>query len=148
LLDEVGLPVALSWYVDEFSQRSRINVTLDCPEELDRGASEVETAVFRIVQECLGNVHRHSSSPAAHVHLDVTDGRVHLQVSDQGTGIPPRRQEELSRHGRIGVGLRGIRERVAQLGGELQIESSPGGTTITADLPWTPAAFAVGGEGA
>jgi signal transduction histidine kinase len=146
LLDEVGLPVALQWYVEEFSKRSGISVSLDCPEVLERASSEIETAIFRVVQECLGNVHRHSASPTAAVQLKVKDGRALLRVSDQGVGIPANRQQELKRHGRIGVGLRGIRERIAQLGGEMQVESNSKGTTIKANLPWQPLAFSAAGQ--
>lgn len=146
LLDEVGLPVALQWYVEEFSKRSGISVSLDCPEVLERASSEIETAIFRIVQECLGNVHRHSASPTAAVALNVEDGMAYLEVSDQGVGIPANRQQDLKSHGRIGVGLRGIRERIAQLGGELQVESSAKGTTIKARLPWQPLAFSAAGQ--
>jgi signal transduction histidine kinase len=138
LLDEVGLPVALQWYVEEFSKRSNIDVTLTCADDVERATSELETAVFRVVQECLGNVHRHSSSATAAVSFQVKNGDAHLEIRDEGVGIPANRQQEMKSHGRIGVGLRGIRERVAQLGGELQIESSPKGTTIRAVLPWTP----------
>jgi signal transduction histidine kinase len=138
LLDEVGLPVALQWYVEEFSKRSGISVALECPESLDRTASEVETAIFRVVQECLGNVHRHASSTTAGVVLEVKDDRAHLKITDKGVGISASRQHELKSHGRIGVGLRGIRERIGQLGGELNIESNAEGTTITAVLPWVP----------
>lgn len=141
LLDEVGLPVALRWYVDEFSKRSGIDVGLDCPEVLDRASSEREMAVFRIVQECLGNVHRHSASRTAAVRLGVEGGRAHLAVSDKGVGIPANRQQELKPHGRVGIGLRGIRERIAQLGGEFRIDSSSRGTTVTATLPWNAAAL-------
>ena len=140
LLDEVGLPVALQWYVEEFSKRSGIAVTLDCPEALDRATSEMETAIFRIVQECLGNVHRHSASPSAGVEFAVKEGRAHLQISDKGVGIPANRQHDLNSHGRIGVGLRGIRERISQLGGQMKIDSTAKGTTISADLPWIPLA--------
>jgi signal transduction histidine kinase len=144
LLDEVGLPVALQWYVEEFSKRSGIRVALDCPEALDRTSSDVETAIFRIVQECLGNVHRHSSSTTAAVRLAVKDSHVRLEVSDEGVGISQARQHELKTHGRIGVGLRGIRERIAQLGGAMNIESSSSGTTISAQLPWQSAESAAG----
>jgi len=146
LLDEVGLPVALQWYVEEFSKRSGISVSLDCPEVLERASSEIETAIFRVVQECLGNVHRHSASSTAAVRVKVKDGKANLQVSDQGVGIPPNRQQEMKSHGRVGVGLRGIRERIAQLGGELHIESSSKGTTIKATLPWQPLAFSAAGQ--
>ncbi|HTZ74453.1 MAG TPA: response regulator [Candidatus Aquilonibacter sp.] len=144
LLDEVGLPVALQWYVEEFSKRSGINVRLECPETLERASSDLETAIFRVVQECLGNVHRHSASPTAAVRLLVKDGRANLEISDRGVGIPKNRQDEIRAHGRIGVGLRGIRERIAQLGGKMEIHSSEKGTTIKAVLPWEPLAFSAG----
>lgn len=146
LLDEVGLPVALQWYVEEFSKRSGIRVDLECPETLERAASEVETAIFRVVQECLGNVHRHSASATAGVRFGVNDGTAHLEVRDQGVGIPQNRQQEIRSHGRIGVGLRGIRERIAQLGGNMHIESGDKGTTIKASLPWVPLAESAAGQ--
>jgi signal transduction histidine kinase len=141
LLDEVGLPVALQWYVEEFSKRSGIKVSLDCPDSLDRTNSEIETAIFRVVQECLGNVHRHSQSPTATVSFAVNQGKAHLEIRDQGVGIPCNRQNEIKKHGRVGVGLRGIRERIGQLGGEMQIDSGAKGTSIKAVLPWQPLAF-------
>ena len=141
LLDEVGLPVALQWYVEEFSKRSGIKVSLDCPDSLDRTKSEIETAIFRVVQECLGNVHRHSQSPTASVCFAVDQGKAHLEIRDQGVGISPNRQNEIKKYGRVGVGLRGIRERIGQLGGEMQIDSGPKGTSIKAVLPWQPLAF-------
>ncbi len=146
LLDEVGLPVALQWYVEEFSKRSGISVALECPETLDRASIELETAIFRVVQECLGNVHRHSASPTAGVRFEVKDGTAHLQISDQGVGIPPTRQDQINSHGRIGVGLRGIRERITQLGGEMQIQSSAKGTSVKAVLPWIPLSYSAAGQ--
>jgi signal transduction histidine kinase len=134
LLDETGLPPALRWYVDEFAQRSGINVLLVCPDHLERLSSELETAIFRIVQECLGNVHRHSGSSTATVHFDVSDGNAHLEIRDEGKGISPERQYEM-KLGRGGVGLRGIRERVTQFGGNLEVKSSSMGTSIVAIIP-------------
>ncbi len=135
LLDEAGLPSALRWYIEEFGQRSGIDVALQCPESLPRLPIELETAIFRIVQECLGNVHRHSGSQTATVRLDVDAGHAHLEISDAGQGISDERQREIKWGGRGGVGLRGITERIAQFGGHLQIESSGEGTTIIADIP-------------
>jgi len=134
LLDEAGLPSALRWYVDEFSQRSGIQVKLECDPELGRMPAELETAVFRIVQEGLGNVHRHAQSPTAAVRLDVKDGTLQLEIEDAGCGISPERQTEILLRGRSGVGLRGIRERVAQFSGTFEIESNAG-TRIKAQLP-------------
>lgn len=134
LLDEAGLPSALRWYVDEFSQRSGIKVLLECDPELGRLPPELETAVFRIVQEGLGNVHRHAESPTAEVRLTLKDGTLGLEVGDAGCGISPEQQTDILLRGRSGVGLRGIRERIAQFGGRFELESS-GGTRIKVELP-------------
>jgi signal transduction histidine kinase len=136
LLDESGLPSALRWYVEEFSQRSGILVTLECSPSFERFSSELETAIFRIVQECLGNIHRHSQSPTATIHLEASAGSAHLVVSDEGRGMSVEKQKQLKSGIASGVGLRGMRERVAQLGGELQVESTSHGTKITASLPY------------
>jgi len=138
LLDEAGLPSALQWYVDEFSKRSGIKVHLDCEDSLERLPSEMETAIFRIVQECLGNVHRHSESQTASIRLEIAGDRAYVEVSDRGKGIPPDLQEKLKSRGLLGVGLRGIRERIAQFGGELQIQSNEEGTVVSATIPCTP----------
>jgi len=138
LLDEAGLPSALQWYVDEFSKRSGIKVHLDCEDSLERLPSEMETAIFRIVQECLGNVHRHSESQTASIRLEIAGDRAYVEVSDRGKGIPPDLQEKLKSRGHLGVGLRGIRERIAQFGGELQIQSNEEGTVVSATIPCTP----------
>jgi signal transduction histidine kinase len=140
LLDETGLPSALRWYVDEFSQRSGIAVDLNCSSTMDRLPTEIETAVFRIVQECLGNVHRHSGSTTAAIDLNLDEHNVFLNIRDSGKGIPLERQMELKMGGG-GVGIRGITERVARFGGELQIQSGSQGTAISATLPRNPAQF-------
>jgi signal transduction histidine kinase len=139
LLDESGLPSALSWYVEEFSERSGIDVTLECLPSLGRFSSELETAIFRIVQECLGNIHRHAQSPTATISLEKGDCCVRLVVSDQGRGISPDKQQHIGSGTRTGVGVRGMQERVAQLAGELKIESNGNGTTVIATLPCVPA---------
>jgi signal transduction histidine kinase len=135
LLDEAGLPSALRWYVEEFGERSGIHVTLNCSDTLGRLPGELETALFRIVQECLGNVHRHSGSQTATIDLDVTGGIARLKISDQGHGIPEERQQDLKSGGRSGVGLRGISERIAQFGGKFELESSNQGTALKAEIP-------------
>jgi two-component system, NarL family, sensor kinase len=139
LLDEAGLSSALSWYAQEFSQRSGIRVMLNCDSSVGRLPADLETAIFRIAQECLGNVHRHSKSATASLSLTVRDGIAHLEITDEGCGIPPQRLRELTDR-RGGVGLRGLRERVTQFGGRFQVESSSGGTKVTADLPVDPQA--------
>jgi len=124
LLDEAGLHSALQWYVQEFSQRSGIKVNLECDPALGRLPADLETAIFRIVQEGLGNVHRHAQSPTAAVRLQLRDGGLHLEIADAGLGIPAERQALIISQGRTGVGLRGMRERVAQFAGEFEIESN------------------------
>lgn len=135
LMDEAGLPSALGWYVEEFSQRSGIQVTLDCDPDIGRLPTEMETAIFRVVQECLGNVHRHSGSRTALVELHIKDGRIHLRISDEGRGITLERQKEMKAGARGGVGLRSMQERIARLKGEFSIHSDGKGTTIKTILP-------------
>jgi PAS domain S-box-containing protein len=133
LLDVVGLASTLQWYVDGFSERSKINVTLELPADFGRLPSEMEIAVFRIIQECLTNIHRHSGSATATIRLKQEDGRLVVQVQDSGTGIPSEKRELIdSGHG--GVGFSGMRERLRQLGGTLQIHSDRTGTVVSALL--------------
>ena len=134
LLDETGLASALRWYVEEFSSRSGIKVACDCDTSAVRLPRELETDLFRIAQECLGNVHRHSSSSTASVHFYIDRDKAHLAVKDDGHGISIERQRELAMGGG-GVGFRGMRERVAQAGGELQMTSNSKGTTIAVTVP-------------
>jgi len=138
LLDEVGLPSALKWYVEEFGKRSGIEVQLNCPESVERLPRELETAIFRIVQEALGNVHRHSGSQTASIDLDIKAGGVRLFIRDEGVGIPVNRQQELKSNQRAGVGIRGMRERIAQFGGDLELLSDAKGTTVVVMVPAEP----------
>ena len=135
LLDEAGVASALEWYVDEFGKRSGLKVEIDCSPVIGRLSSDMEIAIFRIVQESLGNVLRHSQSRTAFVKLDLAGENVRLCVRDEGIGIAVDRQRELQKGSRAGVGLRGMRERVRQLGGALQIHSNPQGTEIVVVLP-------------
>ena len=135
LLDEAGLPSALRWYVDGFSQRSKIAVNLDCPTDFGRLPRDVETAVFRLVQECLTNIHRHSGSDTATIHVLHDAEEVILTVEDKGKGIPEQKLDEMSLPGTAGVGITGMRERVLQLGGTLAIDSDRSGTRIAAHIP-------------
>ena len=142
LLDEAGLASALRWYVSGFTQRSGIRVELDVPDDLRRLAPETEGTLFRIVQESLINIHRHAGSATAAVRICTTLESLMLEVQDDGRGMPPVVLKRLANsHGALGVGIAGMRERVSQLDGELQIESSDRGTTIRAIVPlgrWTP----------
>ena len=133
LLDVAGLASALRWYVDGFSERSRIKVDLEIPADLGRLPSDMEIAIFRIVQECLTNIHRHSESPTATIHVYQEGEYLIVQVGDRGKGIPAEKQQELEA-GRGGVGFGGMRERVRQLGGTLEIRSQGSGTVVSATL--------------
>ena len=135
LLDEAGLSSALRWYVEGFAVRSKIKVDLDLPEDFGRLPRESETAIFRVVQECLTNIHRHSGSPVAKIRLRHRDHEVLVEIADKGKGIPPEKQEHLSSAGAPGVGIRGMRERVRQLGGTLEINSNGTGTVVIVKLP-------------
>jgi len=137
MLDEIGLPSALRWYVDGFSEHSKVKVHLYFPEGLDRLSSEMELAIFRITQECLTNVHRHSGSISASIRVWERDHRVRIEVRDQGKGIPPEKQADLNSSNRGGVGFRGMRERLRKLDGTLEIRFEAMGTTVTASLPLT-----------
>jgi len=134
LLDEVGLSSALDWYVDGFAARSKIKVKLDIASDLGRLSAEMETTIFRIVQECLTNIHRHSESKTATIRL-FRDGKfVIVKAEDAGKGIP-HEKSPLTYPGRAGVGFRGLVERIRYLGGQLEIQSSSTGTAVTATLP-------------
>jgi signal transduction histidine kinase len=135
LLDEAGLTSALRWYVEGFAQRSKIKVDLEVPQDFERLARESETAIFRTVQECLTNIHRHSESPTARIRIAASDGHVFVEVEDRGRGIPQEKQLEMTSTGTPGVGIRGMRERFRQLGGSLEIYSKGKGTLIVARLP-------------
>jgi signal transduction histidine kinase len=135
LLDELGLSSALRWYVNGFSQRSRIKVDLDMAEDFARFPAEIETAIFRVVQECLTNIHRHSESPIAKIRLRHSDREVTVDIEDKGKGIPPKKLHELTAAGTPGVGVRGMQERIRQLGGTLDITSGGHGTRIIVRLP-------------
>jgi PAS domain S-box-containing protein len=135
LLDEVGLESAIRWFIEGFSQRSKIDVALNIATGFERLPPELEIALFRVVQECLTNVHRHSGGHKAEVFLARKENHVHLEVSDDGHGIPPEKQLDLNSPGTLGVGFRGMRERVNQLGGELRVDSSPSGTRVSTTLP-------------
>ncbi len=135
LLDEAGLCSALRWYVDGFAVRSKIKVALDLPKDFNRLPRESETAIFRVIQECLTNIHRHSGSPNARIRLWQHDEQVIVEIEDQGKGIPPEKQLEMASGGTPGVGIRGMRERLRQLGGTLEINSSGSGTVIVVQLP-------------
>jgi PAS domain S-box-containing protein len=137
MLEEMGLKSAIPWYLDGFSARSGIKTTLQVSEDYTRLAREAELALFRVFQECLTNVHRHSGSPTAEVRLFTKDGNGILEVRDRGKGLPPGLLEESDQDwmGQLGVGLRGMNERMRQLGGTLELVSTKEGTTVRAIVP-------------
>ncbi len=135
LLDEVGLASALRWYIDGFASRSKIAVNLEIAGDFGRLSNDMEIAIFRMVQECLTNVHRHSESETGEVRLLRDVDRVLVEIKDRGKGIPVEKQWALSSAQQGGVGFRGMRERVQQLGGRLEIHSDEHGTIVRATMP-------------
>jgi signal transduction histidine kinase len=136
LLDETGLASAARWYVEGFSERSGIPTSLDIPEDFGRLPASLELALFRVLQESLTNVHRHSKSPRADVSLRSFENEVVLRVRDYGKGMPLEVLERFHQnraHG--GVGLAGMRERIHELGGQLEMDSDEHGTQVLAKMP-------------
>jgi len=131
LLDVAGLSSAIRWYVDGFSQRSRIKVDVQLPSDLGRLSTDVEIAVFRMVQECLTNVYRHSGGDSCSLELTRQENGLQIIIRDSGRGMPKPIQGTTS----SGVGIRGMHERLVQLGGTLDINSTETGTTVIAWLP-------------
>jgi signal transduction histidine kinase len=142
LLDEAGLASAIQWFAKGFSERSKIRVNLELAPNVGRLSEEFEIALFRIVQECLTNVHRHSGSESATIRLDLSSDGIVLEISDQGRGISPETHIKAAAGRTSGVGIRGMRERILQLGGNVEINSSAQGTAIIARLPVANASFA------
>ncbi len=136
MLDEVGFTSAARWYADEFAKRSGIEVKVDLPDGIDRLPELTEMALFRILQESLTNVHRHSGSSSVEIGLTVTENQVLLSVRDFGRGMPAGLRQGSDQNGNhVGVGLSGMRERVTDLGGSFDIESDSHGTAIKVALP-------------
>jgi two-component system, NarL family, sensor kinase len=136
LLDEFGLSSALHWFVEGFTKRSGIEVQIDCAKNLPRLSSEKEMTLFRVVQESLTNVLRHSGSYKARILVSLASGRVTLSVQDEGHDIDRERLAKMtSAHLDTGVGIAGMRERLEQQGGRLDIHASDKGTEVVASLP-------------
>jgi signal transduction histidine kinase len=136
LLDETGFASAARWYVEGFAKRSGIQTSLDMPEDLGRLSPSLEIALFRVLQESLTNVHRHSKSRKADVSVKLSEDEVVLRIRDYGQGIPPdvlNRFRSKRAHG--GVGLAGMRERIHELGGRLDMDSDGNGTQVVASMP-------------
>ncbi len=132
LLDETGLQSALSWYTEGFSLRSGIKVELEVSPEIHRLPPEIEIALFRVVQESLTNIHRHSKSTTALIRLLSSQDQVHVEITDTGK----QSSDELpGKAFRPGVGIMGMHERMRQIGGDFSIATNEEGTTIRASAP-------------
>jgi signal transduction histidine kinase len=138
-MDAAGFASAARWYIEGFGQRSGIQLTLDAPTDLGRLPDAVELALFRVLQETLTNVHRHSGASAAHVLIWEDGKHVVLEVKDNGSGVPEELLHRFQTTGAgMGVGLAGIRERAWELGGILKVESDSNGTLVRVNIPITP----------
>jgi PAS domain S-box-containing protein len=135
LLDELGLQSALSWCVEGFAERSKIQVKLEISSDFGRLSSETETAIFRVVQECLTNIHRHSGSKSALLRIGRENDKITVVVQDWGKGIPADKMSRANAQSLQGVGFRGMRERLRHLGGTLSLHSDINGTLVTASFP-------------
>ncbi len=137
LLDESGLSSALKWYVQGLKERSGLDVTLQIDDKFERLPADTELVVFRVVQESLTNVHRHSESKTASIRVVREADRIIVEVQDDGKGMPPEKLAKIRSQG-SGVGISGMRERLRHFNGELHVESSSAGTKIVAFLPSKP----------
>jgi len=136
LLDEVGFSSAAKWYLQGFSERSGVEVKIDVPDNLGRLPRDLELGLFRVLQESLTNIHRHSKSSKAEVSLQSLSEKLILRVKDYGNGIPRDLLTNFQTKGMsFGVGLSGMRERVRQLNGQLDIQSNSSGTVVTVTFP-------------
>lgn len=134
LLDEAGLKSALRGYVQGVAERSEIAIELDISEDFGRLPADMELAIFRMVQECLTNIHRHAECKTARIRVARGKASVSIEIRDDGKGISPERLGEIQTQG-SGVGIAGIRERLRQFHAELTIESAASGTTVSATIP-------------
>jgi len=133
LLEDVGLGPAVEWFVEGFVKRSGIHVNLEIRPDVGRLKSDLELALFRVIQECLTNIHRHSGSKTASIRIALIDGTLTLEIKDQGAGIPP---DKLSSMAKVsGVGIAGMGQRLNDLRGSLQISSDSSGTVVRASIP-------------
>jgi two-component system, NarL family, sensor kinase len=141
LLDEVGFACAAEWYVEGFAKRSGINVSLDIEPRGERLSQRVEIVLFRCLQESLTNVHRHAGASNVSVCFQQRPENVTLTIKDDGPGIPAERLDRLRKASvETGVGLAGMRERLNEMSGKLEIESDGHGTSMRAIIPFYPVA--------
>lgn len=139
LLDESGIALAAQWLVEGFAKRSGVRVHCDIPQDIRRPPRHCELVLFRVLQESLTNIHRHSGASAVSIDLKIEADEVKLVVSDNGRGISQERLQDLQVSGSSGVGTAGMRERVRELGGCLEIRSGKTGTTVSATVPLSKA---------
>jgi PAS domain S-box-containing protein len=136
LLDEAGFASAASWFVTGFSQRSGIPVSLELPDDIPRLPEAIEIALFRVLQESLTNVHRHSHTSAAEIKVETDAEQISIEIRDHGRGMPAHVMEQIRAEGpKLGVGLAGMRERIHELGGTFEVSSDQHGTVIRAAVP-------------
>jgi signal transduction histidine kinase len=135
LLDEVGLESATRWYADGFAKRCALQVSLHLDPITNRLPKEVELALFRVLQECLTNVHKHAGAKSIEVILTCSTAHVVLTVIDDGVGISWETLTRFSSGRAAGVGLAGMRERLAELDGTLEVERRSRGTAVRATIP-------------
>jgi len=135
LIDEAGLAAALRWYVRGFARRSGIEVALEIPEDLERVRPEIETAAFRIVQEALTNIFRHSGSSVARIRVFPLGNGMGLEIEDHGHGLPEALRADEDALFASGLGMAGIRQRASEAGGQVTIQSTDRGTRLTVELP-------------
>jgi signal transduction histidine kinase len=146
LLDEAGLYSALGWYVEGLNKRSDVQIELEIDPNFGRLPRDMELVVFRLVQESLANIYRHSGSKTAIIRIGRDEDTITVEVEDEGRGIPPEKLEEIQSTG-SGVGIRGMRERLRQFNGELKIESRENGTRVWVTLFISPKPVSEGQSG-
>ena len=148
MLEEIGLQAAMPWYLDGFSERSDIKTSIEISDDFGRVSGDVEMALFRVLQESLTNIHKHSGSPTADVRLFRENDSAVLEVADRGKGMPTGILQDFQQisTAAFGVGLRGMSERMRQLGGTLEIRSNGTGTVVRAIVPAEPSSIAAAGR--
>jgi PAS domain S-box-containing protein len=134
LLDESGLQAAINWYASGLTDRTGLAIDIDAPDDLGRLPRDVELVFFRFIQESLTNIHRHSGAKKAWIVMSRSSSDVTAEVRDNGNGMSPERLSQI-RSGGSGVGISGMRERIRQFQGSMQIESDPGGTRVSVTIP-------------
>ena len=148
LLEELGFISAARWYVDEYGKRSQVQVSLRIEKSIGRLPREIEIALFRVLQESLTNVYRHAAARSVDIGIAGRDGLVVLTVADDGKGIPPDVLSRFDSGAAPGIGLAGMRERLAEFGGKMRVHSSSAGSVVEVTIPTrlsTPARGATAG---